>query len=311
MTHTSFDQAYCVGWRTSDSAQDGGIWEAPPAPGQTLAQLFDRHHDVLWEEGTHKYGVSGFIRELDRLLGSKPFSDFPQERLDHLTKLLRRRGNTNATINRKLSALGKLLKKAAKMGEIRSLPEIRRLKERVGRLRFLDHDEETRLFGAIRRRSELYYHLCIFLVDSGARLGEAIGLRWIDIEDGRASFWITKSGRSRTVPLTKRVMESLQACRDHTVGPFCTVKQYQYRLVWHEAKREVGLHHDRDVIPHALRHTCASRLVRGGVDIRRVQTWLGHQTLQMTLRYAHLATHDLDACLAVLESEPVEHESGR
>ena len=41
--------------------------------------------------------------------------------------------------------------------------------------------------------------------------------------------------------------------------------------------------------PHILRHTCASRLVRGGVDIRRVQMWLGHQTLQMTMRYAHLS----------------------
>ena len=43
----------------------------------------------------------------------------------------------------------------------------------------------------------------------------------------------------------------------------------------------------------------------GGVDLRRVQTWLGHQTLQMTMRYAHLATHDLDGCVAVLEQRGV------
>ncbi|EJM98873.1 site-specific recombinase XerD [Phyllobacterium sp. YR531] len=55
------------------------------------------------------------------------------------------------------------------------------------------------------------------------------------------------------------------------------------------------------VVPHILRHTCASRLVRGGIDIRRVQIWLGHQTLSMTMRYAHLATNDLDSCVAVLE----------
>ncbi|MBO6631600.1 MAG: tyrosine-type recombinase/integrase, partial [Psychroserpens sp.] len=42
-----------------------------------------------------------------------------------------------------------------------------------------------------------------------------------------------------------------------------------------------------------LRHTCASRLVQAGIDLRRVQTFLGHQTIQMTLRYAHLATDDL------------------
>ena len=41
--------------------------------------------------------------------------------------------------------------------------------------------------------------------------------------------------------------------------------------------------------------------VRGGIDIRRVQMWLGHQTLQMTMRYARLATNDLNSCVAVLE----------
>ncbi|MBB3238219.1 integrase [Phyllobacterium endophyticum] len=39
----------------------------------------------------------------------------------------------------------------------------------------------------------------------------------------------------------------------------------------------------------------------GGIDIRRVQIWLGHQTLSMTMRYAHLATNDLGSCVAVLE----------
>ena len=41
--------------------------------------------------------------------------------------------------------------------------------------------------------------------------------------------------------------------------------------------------------------------MRGGIDIRRVQMWLGHRTLSMTMRYAHLATDDLDACVKVLE----------
>ena len=63
----------------------------------------------------------------------------------------------------------------------------------------------------------------------------------------------------------------------------------------------VGLGDDKDVVPHILRHTCASRLVQGGIDIRRVQMWLGHQTLSMTMRYAHLASHDLEMCIPVLE----------
>jgi site-specific recombinase XerD len=76
--------------------------------------------------------------------------------------------------------------------------------------------------------------------------------------------------------------------------------QVRFRAIWNDAKSEVGLAKDDQVVPHILRHS-ASRLVRGGIDIRRVHMWLGHQTLQMTMHYAHLATNDLDSCVAVLE----------
>jgi hypothetical protein len=85
-------------------------------------------------------------------------------------------------------------------------------------------------------------------------------------------------------------------------GPFTRLSQAQFRAIWNEAKGEVGLAADEQVVPHILRHTCASRLVQGGIDIRRVQMWLGHQTLSMTMRYAHLATNDLDGCVFVLET---------
>src|SRR3954466_12710345 len=47
---------------------------------------------------------------------------------------------------------------------------------------------------------------------------------------------------------------------------------------------------------------------QGGIDIRRVQMWLGHQTLQMTMRYAHLATNDLDPCVAVLDRSAAQQK---
>lgn len=266
----------------------------------SLRVLFQQYADILWEEGSHKYNVTSFIGELDEILLGGSFLSFTQDMLDSLIAALRKRGNSNATINRKMAALSKLLRKAFKMGDIHSLPEFRRQKERAGRIRFLEYDEEDRLFAAIQARSDLYYRFCIFLVDTGARLGEGINLRWNDINEGRATFWITKSGRSRSVPLTVRanVAVSRQGAK---LGPFCDVDQQQFRAAWNAAKRDAGLISDVDVVPHVLRHTCASRLVRGGIDIRRVQMWLGHQTLQMTMRYAHLASHDLDMCVPVLE----------
>jgi integrase len=49
-----------------------------------------------------------------------------------------------------------------------------------------------------------------------------------------------------------------------------------------------------------LRHTCASRLAQAGVDIKRIQEFLGHKTLAMTLRYAHLTPKHLQVCADVI-----------
>lgn len=267
----------------------------------TVSELFRLYGANLWHEGRHKENVRSFLGEIDEILLGQRFSTFGQETLDDLIGALRGRGNSNATINRKMAALSKLLRKANKMGSIHSLPEFRRQKERSGRIRFLELDEEDRLFSQIRSHSVEYHQLAVFLVDTGARLGEAIGLRWNDINNGSVTFWLTKSGRSRSVPLTSRVREILASIDRKGLGPFVGIKQYQFRAVWHEAKDEIGLATDTELVPHSLRHTCASRLVRGGIDIRRVQMWLGHQTLQMTMRYSHLATHDLDVCVPILE----------
>ncbi len=269
----------------------------------TIAELFQRYVDTLWEPGNHKYNVTAFIGELDEILLRKRFSVFSQDLLDNLISALRNRGNSNATINRKMAALSKLLRKAHKMGDIYSLPEFKRQKERAGRLRFLEPDEEKRLFHHIGLQSQLYLNFSIFLVDTGARLGEAISLKWNDINAARATFWVTKSGRSRTVPLTTRAQQALEQVPHTTSGPFSTVNPQKYRAAWNIAKDGIGLAQDSDVVPHILRHTCASRLVRGGIDLRRVQMWLGHQTLEMTMRYAHLASHDLDLCVPILEHQ--------
>jgi integrase len=267
----------------------------------SLAELAGKYINILWDDGSHKYNVKSFLGEIDEILKGVRFSGFDQEMLDSVIGSLRERGNSNATINRKMAALSKLLRKAHKMGDIYNLPEFVRQKERAGRIRFLEYEEEKRLFAAVKARCEDSYRLSIFLVDTGCRLGEAIGLTWNDIQEHRVTFWLTKSNRSRTVPLKKRARKSTDIAHERLKGPFSMLNQVRFRQIWNDAKIEVGLGTDDQVVPHILRHTCASRLVRGGIDIRRVQMWLGHQTLQMTMRYAHLATHDLDSCVKVLE----------
>lgn len=267
----------------------------------SLKILFDRYGDILWMPGSHKYNVTNFIGELNDMLPEPEFVSFTQDMLDEIVGKLRKRGNSNATINRKMAALGKLLRKAQKMGDVINLPEFQRQKEKAGRIRFLEPVEEEMLFSELRAVNEAYYRLSVFLVDTGARLNEGLGLRWNDVNTKRATFWVTKSGRSRSVPLTKRASKAVFGADRRQSGPFSDISEQKYRTAWNAVKEQVGLGHDKDVVPHVLRHTCASRLVQGGIDIRRVQMWLGHQTLSMTMRYAHLASHDLDMCVPILE----------
>ena len=106
-----------------------------------LLTLLERYVDVLWEPGSHKYNVTSFVGELDEILLGTEFSAFTDEMMDRLVSGLRKRGNSNATINRKMAALSKLLRKAYKLGDIQSLPEFKRLKEKAGRIRFLKRSD--------------------------------------------------------------------------------------------------------------------------------------------------------------------------
>jgi site-specific recombinase XerD len=67
----------------------------------------------------------------------------------------------------------------------------------------------------------------------------------------------------------------------------------------------------KNVTWHTLRHTFASRLVMGGVDLKTVQELMGHKTIAMTARYAHLApTHKLQALETLVRPGSVSVQGG-
>lgn len=272
-------------------------------PKVSILEVWNLYSDVLWDEGRYKNTARTFVDEMNLILMSYGSEIIDKNVVDLLVSSLRRAGNKNSTINRKLAVFYKLARKAHDMGIINKVPAYLRLKEGNARIRFLSDHEETLLFESIRARSEDHYRLCNFLVDTGARVGEALSTNWADYTRDSVTFWITKSGRSRTVPLTQKAKTaSIDQTGKRGPGPFRSVDYQRFRADWLAARREVGLDTDKQVVPHILRHTCASRLVQAGIDLRRVQTFLGHQSIQMTLRYAHLSTSDLNQCVLALES---------
>lgn len=223
------------------------------------------------------------------------------ERIDQFIQDLKDAGNANGTINRKLAALRKMLRFAHRRGRLKALPHLSRQKEGEGRLRWITDAEEARILATLRTWGwPDYADLAAFLVDTGARLGEALSLRWEDVQPSRVTFWITKGGKPRTVPLTPRVQAILTARRERlgdTAGPFAGVSRWHLRSVWDRMRTHLDMD---DVVVHTLRHTCCSRLVQGGMDLLRVMKWMGHSSFVTTQRYAHLAPKDLDEGVEIL-----------
>jgi len=124
---------------------------------------------------------------------------------------------------------------------------------------------------------------------------------WDQVDQERRTAWIhadqSRSRRAIAVPLNEDAVGVLtQQLNKHPIFVFTYKDAPVARTTtkaWKLALARAGI---EDFRWHDLRHTFASRLVMGGTDIRTVQELLGHKTITMTMRYAHLSPgHKMDA----------------
>ena len=148
-----------------------------------------------------------------------------------------------------------------------------------------------------------------------SRRGEILRLRWqdvdfkgnkIDVVSGTGGH--TKNYESRVIPMNgflrdvlrkhPRRLDSTYVFFAPNGQPFADVD-----TSFATALRRSGLQHFRF---HDLRHTFASWLVMGGVDLRTVQELLGHKDIRMTMRYSHLAPDHMRNAVAILDGGAVD-----
>lgn len=230
----------------------------------------------------------------------KPVTSITTASISDMDDYLREEeGLSVATVNRRLAKLSKMLNYALDVGLIPTMPKIKFHKEGVGRTRFLTREEEERIFTAL---PDKYRHYATFLLYSGCRCSEALKLQWQDINGGRVTFWETKNGKPRTIPLHSRAQVALQWTKGQDwIRPFARIDYDLFHNAWQKAKAAAGLKDDNQVVPHVLRHTCASRMAQSGdVDIYVIMNWLGHSSITVTKRYAHLIPQSLDKALGAL-----------
>jgi integrase len=260
-----------------------------------LADDFEKAKPNHWSGRTGK----GIVKTLRTWFELGPAHLITPQRIEEKLNGLASAGRTPATVNRYRSVLSAILQWGGRNGKLRSNPvrSVALRREDNQRMRFLEEAEEQKLRFAIRKLARDREPELTLALNTGMRLGEQYTLSWrdVDVRRGFIRLLKTKSGRARTIPLNadarsallelQRRRRSELVCAGHPRAWFkrCLSAAKISEFRWHD-----------------LRHTFASRLVMAGVDLATVQELMGHQTVAMTLRYAHLSDDHKAAAVAKL-----------
>ena len=158
-------------------------------------------------------------------------------------------------------------------------------------------EEVKRVLDCVHR---FQYQVCLHTIYAcGLRLLEGTRLRVKDIDSDRQMLHVVegKGGKDRYVPLpdhtlillrchwtTHRNQEWMFPSRQIN-GP---MHETGVQRAFQAARRESGVHKDASV--HTLRHSYATHLLEAGVDLRIIQTYLGHASPSTTAMYTHLTS---------------------
>jgi len=258
-------------------------------PFKDFAQMYlEREGALLKSIRTERNRVLAWAREF----GSRPLGQITRTEIEAWRgeKMTRCRP---ATINRDLSRLRRMFSLAVEWELLEESPMagVRLLKENNARTRYLSLEESNRLIASciaphIRALVTVALH-------SGMRLGEILNLRWYDLDFASGFILVrdSKNGESRHVPMDA-TLSALFRAYPHRLG---TDLVFSSRCGGHIVDVRTGFLNSckraelTDLHFHDLRHTFASQFVMAGGDLYILKEILGHKSITMTQRYAHLS----------------------
>jgi site-specific recombinase XerD len=165
----------------------------------------------------------------------------------------------------------------------------------------LSVEEVQRILGCLRRP---HYRVCLSTIYScGLRLLEGVQLQVSQIDSDRMALHIRrgKGGKDRYVPLPQRTLALLRgywlshrnpvwlfpSSRDGGMATASrTITPSGVQKAWRKARQESGV--SKLATIHTLRHSWATHLLEAGINLRLIQVWLGHNSLNTTAIYTHL-----------------------
>ena len=296
---------------TESAIKEGRHFKTSEAKRHTLAELINRYiRDVMPSKPKSAADQTQQLEWWRDQMGSYALSDITPsliaEYRDKLASCMTVRGTMRspATVNRYLAALSHAFTIAVTEWEwLNDSPmrKVRKPTESRGRVRFLSDDERTRLLTACKESSNPYlYTVVVIALSTGMRKEEIMGLTWddVDLNRGRAILHETKNGERRAVAMAGHALELLKHLGkvrridnkfifpSKEIAPQKPQKPMDLRTPWENALKKAEI---SDFKFHDLRHSAASYLAMNGASLAEIAEVLGHKTLQMVKRYAHLS----------------------
>ncbi|HUM93563.1 MAG TPA: site-specific integrase [Candidatus Competibacter sp.] len=306
--------------QTEAAIREGRHFKTSEAKRHTLAELIDRYSEEILP---HKKGrgvqVQGAqLRWWREQLGNLTLADItPPLIAEYRDKLaIGHPGiqpRSPATVVRYLAILSHCLGIAVKEYQWlydSPMRKVTKPKEPRGRVRFLSEDERAQLLKVCEASANPYlFPVVVLALSTGMRSGEIMSLEWRDVDLTRG--WLTlrdtKNGERRGVTLTGKALELL---RQHAKvrrldtpllwpGKEHPEKPMDLRQPWEKALKQAAI---ADFRFHDLRHSAASYLAINGASLDEIADVLGHKTLNMVQRYAHLSESHKTGVVAAMNS---------
>lgn len=298
--------------------------------GWTLERLLDRclKDPEVWGKSKAQTTLVSNARLISKRCGDRLVHEVTYPFLKTVVADMEREGYAPATIRRHLASISRALEMATEwedggkpiLAQRPRMPTVlvQNLKDRV-----LEPDEETMVFAAIDARelaqpNRPWARFRMFLrvaLDTGFRKGELLilGPSSVQVIQHRGQEhqmlglprYETKNGKPRMVPCSAAVAALIPALNAQAVGGRWFPLGQGAWLMWDRIRDDVkamGGNID-DVGIHTLRHTCLTRLARGGMELQRLSMWAGHSDVSITARrYVHLDASALLGGVSLLDA---------
>jgi integrase len=282
-------------------------WTPAKKDGRRLSDLIGiwyKHHGQQLRAGKDTYNrlmamALAMGNPSSDAFNAASFADYRSQRIAA--------GISASCVNREHAYLRAVFNELSRIGEWTKdnpIKHVRQFKIQDRELSYLTIKEIDRLLSALRDRQSDAYIIAKICLSTGARWSEAENLRIAQVKNGQITFQKTKSGKNRTVPIDAELVREIESRKNSYFGVRLFKDSYED---FRRCLPSLGLILPPGQLTHVLRHSFASHFMMNGGNILTLQKILGHSSITMTMKYAHLAPEHLQEAKAL---NPIARLSG-